>query len=155
MIYVAATDVPKPYIKYDSQNTLTGKTPEDMRRKLSATRREERKGMLSATPRQSPGTAIKPAHSARNYGMAFIGHPTAMSSLAINNPLYECIVPERTFSCPTNMNGRPHFHLIDWLSICAPGATACLLCRWEPGSVSEWSPGFRRECETGQGTESA
>lgn len=97
-------------------------------------RREEEEDVVS-DPRQSPGTAIKPAHSTRNYAMGFIGHPIAMSSFSINNPLYESIVPERTFSCPTNMNGRLHFHLIDWLSICALGATACLLCRWEPGSV--------------------
>lgn len=101
-------------------------------------REREEEEDVSSDPRQSPGTAIKPEPSARNHVIAWTGHLIAISPFTINNLVYESIVPGRTFPCPpAAMKGRPYFHLIDWLCVCADGATVCLPCRWEPGSVSQ------------------
>lgn len=68
--------------------------------------------------------------------IASIGHLIAMFSSSINNPPIHCSWKALPMPPPTNIKGRPHFHPIDWLCVCALGATACLPCRWEPGSVS-------------------
>lgn len=42
--------------------------------------------------------------------------------------------PSHASPSSADMKGGPHFHLIDWLCVCASGAAARLHRRWEPGS---------------------
>lgn len=112
---------------------------------------------VGSDTRTSPGTTIQP-WSQELYDI--ISHHTiTVFSFAINNHLYESIVPPRTLPMPAfppNPTGteRGHFHLIDCWCVCVVGTTACLHPRWESGSVAKWSSqrGGCRTCETGQAT---
>lgn len=103
---------------------------------------------VTREPRQSPGTAIKPAQSTRNLVIAGIGDLITTSPMSINNYLHESIVPGRVFPWPppswrenhtfTSLTG-PVFVQGERQRVCPAGGNQ-EVSTWWPGP---WSGGFR------------